>query len=153
MKKLEEMNLEEKIEYYELLSKENEAKLRLKAQEGEINRARSHSVGAGPGGVVELSLRTNDGKVVWTVLQPVEVSELIHTMASAIGCYAALKPREDFSAWRNWHLSSEERERLFMDPQSYVKLTTNGQVGLENNKAGTLINNTKETPGLTVQEE
>lgn len=152
MKKLEEMTLEEKIEYYELLSKERQAQLGLLSSEGEMNRARSYSVGSAPGGAIELSLRGLDGKVIWTVLQPVEISELIHTMASAIGCYAALKPREDFTAWRNWTLSEEERTRLFMDPQATHRLITNGKVGLENNNAGTLINN-KESTGLKVQEE
>lgn len=152
MEDTSKMSLEEKIEYYELLAREKRALQSLQASDAELNRARSHSVGAGPGGSVELSLRGIDGKIIWTVLQPVEVSELIHTLASAIGCYAALKPREDFTAWRNWTLSSEERQRLFMDPNSMQQLITNGRVGLQNNDNGKMINNT-ESPGLKVQEE
>lgn len=152
MEDTSKMTLEEKIEYYELLAREKRALIGLQSSDSELNRARSHSVGAAPGGCVELSLRGIDGKIIWTILQPVEVSELIHTLASAIGCYAALKPREDFTAWRNWTLSPEERQRLFMDPGSVHKLLQNGGVGLQNNDTGKMINNT-ESPGLNKQEE
>lgn len=151
-KDLKEMTIEEKIEYYELLAKEKAALFGLQAREGELNRARSYALGGGPGGVVELSLRGNDGKILWLILQPVEVSEMIHTLASSIGCYAAIKPREDFTAWRNWTLSEDERKRLFMDPQSMHQIASTGRLGLENNNTGKLINNT-ESPGLKQEEE
>lgn len=141
MKKLEEMTLEEKIEYYELLLREQDAKMQLRSRESELSRARSYSVGSTAGGSVELVLRGIDSNILWYMLQPVEVSELIHTLASSIGCYAALKPREDFASWRNWTLKPEERARLFNDPDSVHLLVTNGRVGLENNDTGKIINN------------
>jgi hypothetical protein len=153
MKDTKDMTLEEKIEYYELQLKEKEAMQRLQARESEFNRARSHTVGSLPGGAVELSLRGIDGKVLWTMLQPVEVSELIHTLASSIGCYAALKPREDFTAYRNWTLSQQERTRLFLDPQSMHEIMTMGRLGVENNNNGVDINNKSTEIGLTKEED
>lgn len=147
------MTLEEKIEYYELLIREQDAKLQVKNREAELSRARSYSVGNTAGGCVELMLRGTDGKVLWYMLQPVEVSELIHTLASSIGCYAALKPREDFAAWRNWTLKPEERIRLFGDPESIELLASNGRLGLDYNNNGRDINKRNGPGGPIPQQE
>ena len=76
---------------------------------GELRRSRSITVGTAFGGTTELMMRGNDGNVLWAVMQPVEVIELIHQLASNVGCHLALKPREDFSSWRNWKLTEQEK--------------------------------------------
>lgn len=151
MKKLEDMTLEEKIEYYELQLREKDAQYQLKSKEAELSRARSYSVGSTSGGSVELVMRGIGNDTLWYMLHPVEVSELIHTLAASIGCYAALRPREDFAAWRNWNLKPEEKARLFGDPESAFLMSTTGRIGLENNKNGSIINN--EQPGLKQETE
>jgi len=67
-----------------------------------LHRARSVTVGTAFGGVTELMMRKNDGSVVWAVLQPVEVMELIHQLSANIGCHINVQPRNDFASWRNW---------------------------------------------------
>lgn len=88
---------------------------------GELSRARSVTVGTAFGGTTEVSMRASDGTHVWCLLQPVETIELIHQLAANVGCHIALKPREDFSSWRGWKVSEEERLHLnghppFADP-------------------------------------
>lgn len=78
-----------------------EEEIIVSSRKGEINRARSISVGTSCG-ITELSMRSNDGTVSWIVLQPGETVELIHQLAANVGCYAEVKPREDFSSWRSW---------------------------------------------------
>jgi hypothetical protein len=70
-----------------------------------LNRARSVTVGTCFGGTTELMMRGNDGSVLWTPMQPVEVIELIHQLAANVGCHIALKPREDFASWREWKIA------------------------------------------------
>jgi len=76
--------------------------------EAELSRARSVSVGTAFGGTTEILLRRQNGEVVWALLQPVEVIELIHQLASNVGCHLNLQPRQDFSSWRDWKYSEEE---------------------------------------------
>lgn len=71
-----------------------------------LNRARSVTVGTSFGGTTELMMRGNDGSVLWTPMQPVEVIELIHQLAANVGCHIALKPRQDFASWRNWNVDA-----------------------------------------------
>jgi hypothetical protein len=71
-----------------------------------LNRARSVTVGTCFGGTTELMMRGNDGSVLWTPMQPVEVIELIHQLAANVGCHIALKPRQDFASWRNWKVDN-----------------------------------------------
>ena len=75
----------------------------------DLTRARSVTVGTAFGGVTEISLRGSNGDTLWCLLQPVEVIELIHQLSANVGCHIALKPREDFSSWRGWKVSDEER--------------------------------------------
>jgi hypothetical protein len=73
-----------------------------------VNRARSITVGTAFGGVTEISMRTDGGGSVWCIMQPVEVTELIHQLAANIGCHINLQPRKDFASWRNWHYTEED---------------------------------------------
>lgn len=79
---------------------------------GELSRARSVTVGTAFGGTTEISMRASDGTHVWCLLQPVETIELIHQLAANVGCHIAIKPREDFSSWRGWKVTEEERLQL-----------------------------------------
>ena len=76
------------------------------------SRARSVSVGTAFGGTTELNMRLEDGTSVWCPMQPVEVIELIHQLAANVGCHIALKPRDDFSSWREWRVSEAEKKHL-----------------------------------------
>ena len=68
----------------------------------ELNRARSVTVGTSFNGVTELMMRRMDGSVVWAIMQPVEVIELIHQLAANVGCHINLQPRTDFATYRAW---------------------------------------------------
>jgi len=72
------------------------------------NRARSFTVGTCFGGAVEISMRRNNGTNTFVILQPVEVTELIHQLAASIGCHINLQPRRDFASWRDWKYTEEE---------------------------------------------
>ena len=91
---------------------------------GDLNRARSITVGTAFGGTTEIGMRCNDGRFVWTLMQPVEAIELIHQLAANVGCHINLAPRRDFSSWRDWRVSEEERLHL------------NGHPPFPNNMAG-----------------
>lgn len=68
-----------------------------------MNRAYAVTVGTCFGGVVELSMRKNDGTVTYVPMQPVEVIELIHQLSASVGCHIHIQPRKDFSSWRQWN--------------------------------------------------
>lgn len=76
-----------------------------------LNRARSVNVGTCFGGIVEISMRGNNGQYLWATAQPIEVIELIHQMAASIGCHIHIQPRNDFSSWRHWRETPEEKAR------------------------------------------
>lgn len=80
--------------------------------ESNLNRARSISVGTAFGGTTEIIMRGNGGRYMWCVMQPVEVTELIHQLAANIGCHIAVKPRDDFASWREWRVSEAEKKHL-----------------------------------------
>jgi len=92
-RKLEEMQLEMEIE----------------SRASNLNRARSVTVGTAFGGTTEIMMRSDGGRHIWCIMQPVEVIELIHQLAANVGCHMALKPREDFSSWRDWKVSDQEK--------------------------------------------
>lgn len=75
---------------------------------GDLRRARSLNVGTAFGGTTEVLMRCNDGTVAWAVLQPVETAELIHQLASNIGCHIHIQPRTDFASWRDWKYNEEQ---------------------------------------------
>jgi hypothetical protein len=73
-----------------------------------LSRARSVTVGTCFGGSTEIMMRGEGGKHLWCVMQPVEVTELIHQLAANIGCHIQVQPRKDFASWRDWKYSEEE---------------------------------------------
>jgi hypothetical protein len=94
------------------LLKAHEQKMREKQLKNNLSentfRARSVTVGTAFGGTSEIMMRRHDGTVVFALLQPVEVVELIHQMAASIGCHMHIQPRKDFSSWRDWKYTEEE---------------------------------------------
>jgi hypothetical protein len=72
------------------------------------SRARSFTVGTCFGGTVEISMRRADGSNTFAILQPVEVTEMVHQLAASIGCHIHIQPRRDFASWRDWKYSEEE---------------------------------------------
>lgn len=84
----------------------------IASHQAELNRARSVTVGTAFGGMTELSMRAIDGKTIWCIMQPVEVVELVHQLSANIGCHIAIKPRDDFSSWREWRVSEAEKKHL-----------------------------------------
>lgn len=88
----------------ELLKEKIELK-RLEYEIGEMHaiqtRGRSISVGAACGGVIEVSVRT-DETTVWMQLQPIEAVELINTLAAQCGLDVATRPKDDYATWRSW---------------------------------------------------
>lgn len=103
---------------------------------GDLNRARSITVGTAFGGTTEVGMRCNDGRFVWSLMQPVEVIELIHQLAANVGCHINLAPRRDFSSWRDWRVSEEERLHLNGHPpfpnDMALHMGVGKQVGYEN---------------------
>jgi hypothetical protein len=80
--------------------------------ESNLNRARSVTVGTAFGGTTELMMRSDGGRHIWCLMQPVEVIELIHQLSANVGCHIQLKPRDDFSSWREWRVSEAEKKHL-----------------------------------------
>jgi hypothetical protein len=80
--------------------------------ESNLNRSRSIMVGTAFGGTTEISMRGNGDKFLYCIMQPVEVIELIHQLAANVGCHIALKPRDDFSSWREWRVPESEKKHL-----------------------------------------
>ena len=91
-------------EQQNLLKEKLELK-KLEFEMGEIHscqtRGRSISVGAACGGVIEISIRT-DEITVWMQLQPTEAVELINTLAAQCGLDVATRPKDDYATWRSW---------------------------------------------------
>lgn len=88
--------------------KELEEQLHRDTRVGDMTRARSVAIGTAFGGVVEVSMRANNGSHLWCVLQPVEAIELIHQLAASVGCHIHIKPRKDFASYRNYNYTEEE---------------------------------------------
>ena len=80
--------------------------------ESNFNRARSITVGTAFGGTTEVSMRGNGDRFLYSIMQPVEVLELIHQLAANIGCHIAIKPRDDFGSWREWRVPDAEKKHL-----------------------------------------
>ena len=74
----------------------------LRLRKSNITRSRSVTVGTAFGGITEISMRGDGELYLWCLLQPVEVTELIHQLASSVGCHINLQPRQDFASWREW---------------------------------------------------
>ena len=65
------------------------------------SRARSFTVGTTTGGLVEVNMR-GDHANLWYILHPVEAVEIMEQIAAACGVQIAMRPKQDFSAWRSW---------------------------------------------------
>lgn len=92
-------------------------------------RAQSISIGTAFGGTSEISMRTDANGVVFCFLQPVEVVELIHQLAGNIGCHIHLQPRKDFSSWRDWRLTEEEKQHVDGKPPPVNDMAPFNQLG------------------------
>ena len=92
-------------------------------------RARSVTVGTAFGGTTELMMRMPDGTAPWALMQPVEVIELIHQLAANVGCHIHLQPRRDFSSWRDWRVTEEEKTHLGGHPPFANDMRLHVQVG------------------------
>jgi len=99
--------------------------------ESQLSRARSVTVGTAFGGTVEISMRGNDGRVLWSPLQPVEAVEIIHQLAANIGCHIQLTPRDDFSSWRNWRVTEHQHKHLNGHPAFPNDMTPHLKVGTD----------------------
>jgi hypothetical protein len=109
--------------------REIEEEMMVESRKGDLKRARSVTVGTAGGGATELMLRGNDGSILWSIMQPVEVIELIHQLSANVGCHIALKPRDDFSSWRRWQASGDDRMLLSSWPplaEHTAKVETSG---------------------------
>lgn len=107
------MNSEERKKRLEEIKEEKEllmAEFDLKSIKSNTSRARSVTVGTAFGGVTEVSMRGDAGDILWCLLQPVEVTELIHQLAGNIGCHINIQPRKDFASWRQWKEPSPEEQ-------------------------------------------
>jgi hypothetical protein len=62
-------------------------------------------------------------------MQPVEVIELIHQLAANVGCHIHLQPRRDFSSWRDWRVTEEEKMHLGGQPPFANDMRLHAQVG------------------------
>lgn len=102
------MNKKELQEKYDLLL----ARQEVENFESNLNRARSISAGTAFGGTTEIMMRGDGGRHLWCIMQPVEVVEFIRQLAANVGCDIALKPRQDFSSWRDWRVTDEEKQHL-----------------------------------------
>jgi len=99
------MTAEERKKRLQELEEEKQihlAEMELKNIKSNASRARSITVGTAFGGITEVSMRGDGVDILWCLLQPVEVTELIHQLAGNIGCHINLQPRNDFSSWREW---------------------------------------------------
>ena len=81
---------------------EIQAEMEIKNIKSNMDRARSITVGTAFGGTTEITMRGDGGAYLYSIMQPVEVIELIHQLAANVGCHINLQPRNDFSSWRGW---------------------------------------------------
>ena len=109
--------------------KELDQKMGLENRAGDFNRARSVTVGTAFGGTTEVGMRCNDGRFIWALLQPVETIELIHQLAANVGCHIQLAPRRDFSSWRDWRVTEDERLHLNGHPPFPNEMTSHHPTG------------------------
>ena len=93
-----ERQIQELAEQRQLLA----AKEDLANHKSNLRRARGITVGTAFGGVTEITMRSQGDEFLYAILQPVEVTELIHQLAGNIGCHISIKPRDDFASWRMW---------------------------------------------------
>jgi len=72
------------------------------------HRARSITCGTAFGGVVEISMRT-ENNFMYAQMQPTECIEFIEQLAAGVGVEIAMRPKIDFSSWRGWEEVIDQR--------------------------------------------
>ena len=75
------------------------------------SRARSVTVGTCGGGTIEIQMR-GDYHSSWMQLTPTEALEIAEQIAAASGVQVAMKPKNDFSAWRGWNADNVDYSHL-----------------------------------------
>lgn len=110
-KQIEEINKKAELAFHAKI-KQMELDMEFNNRASNKNRARSIHVGTAFGGSTEIMMRGDGNKLLYVIMQPVEVIELIHQLSANVGCHLALKPREDFSSWRDWRVSEAEKKHL-----------------------------------------
>jgi len=71
-------------------------------------RARAITVGTAFGGIVEVSIRSDDD-FLYAQMQPTEVIELIEQLAAGVGVDIAIRPKVNFASWRGWEEVIDQR--------------------------------------------
>ena len=149
IKKVRELENAIEVQRFEKI-RQMEAEMDLENRESNRNRARSITVGTAFGGTAELMMRGDGGRHLWCLMQPVEVVELIHQLAANVGCNADLKPRQDFSSWRDWRVSEAEKKHLnghvpfVNDMAVFQRLGASGYNDEEAKRIMDILANTKE---------
>lgn len=82
----------------------------IASQKNNISRARSITAGTCFNGIVEIIMRGDDNRYLWTPVSPSETGELIHQLAACIGCTAVIEPRADFLNNRQWVKIQQNKE-------------------------------------------
>lgn len=109
--------------------KELQNKQVFESAQGNSARARVVSVGNAFCGTTEISLRGDGDRILWALLQPAEVTELIHQLAANIGCHIHIQPRDDFASWRQWKETTNQPLISTNDPP-HAKIQYENQPGL-----------------------
>jgi len=107
-----------------------EAEQNLRNVKSSATRSRSITVGTVFGGTTEISMRGEGSDNLWCIMQPVEVIELIHQLASNVGCNVHVQPRQDFASWRQWALTDEERRHANGHPPFVNDMAPFNQLGI-----------------------
>jgi hypothetical protein len=116
------------------------------------NRARSITIGTALGGVVEISMR-GDYHDLWLIMQPVEVIELIEQLAAGIGIQIAMRPKQDFAAWRGWDVESDDRYWAGAAPWQIEDSSYNHKKFLKDSREGSkLLSGSEEMDKKTKKE-
>jgi hypothetical protein len=102
------MNTKEKTARFEKILAEQD----IANFESNLTRARSVNIGTCFNGVTEISMRGSNGSFLWAPVQQSEVVEIIYQMAASIGCHINIQPRNDFSSWREWRVTEQEKLHL-----------------------------------------
>ena len=76
-----------------------------------LTRGRSIVCGTCFNGMVEVLIRGDGNKLLWVVLSPGEVSELIHQLTASIGCTATITPRADILNFRKWGKDKQQEQQ------------------------------------------
>tara|TARA_Y100000356_G_C11090890_1_gene199148 strand:- start:19 stop:552 length:534 start_codon:yes stop_codon:yes gene_type:complete len=128
-KKEQEKKLKEK--QFEIDLHERQRNEQLGSLNANRTRAQSFSIGTTGSGTTEITMRGIQGEYLWDIYQPTQVIELIHQLASNVGCHIHIVPREDFASWRNWKKpDAEQLAKLNGFPPFSNKLEGSSNFGL-----------------------